>query len=812
MKTWRYLLLSIVVIAAVGCADMDNPIGLLDPSSPTPTASPTATWTPTATPTSTPTPLPTPTPTPAPAEVLAAGDHAYRNGDWTLAEGAYRRLVEGPVTSEDQRIEATLGLAQTYLAQAAYDGAIPLLEAVLTTALPDEARADVHVLLGDALRGADLPLRAADHYSAALGLRPILALPAHEWRGDMLYQAGALAEAEVAYGLALAVAETASDRVGLWEKIGLTRSLQGDGQGALDAYDTILAIAQIPGYRARIMYLAAETALVHGETQAAYARMLDLVSAYPSESEAYEALVTLVEAGVPVDEMVRGMVDYYAEAYTPAINAFYRVIMGDPDHDGAPHYYAGLSYLALDRYRDAQNEFDLILDTHPDDAYVPVAWIGKGDALAALGQWEAALAAYRTVADTYPHHARAPEALWEAADLLVDTGDARQAAEILVELADRYPDDEGAPEARFRAGLLRYRDGDPEGAQTAWRDLTTWYPSDARAQAAWFWLGKTYLGAGATLSATEALSAAVSLGPWDFYGLRAADLTQARAPFAPPTMLDTSCTSGAAQDEAETWLRSWLNLAPDAPVSALTTTLKSDLRLQRGSLLLRLGHFDEGKADLETLRVAFVGDPLAQYQLALYFRDVGLYRSSIIAASALWRLSPAGDLPELPAFIGCLAYPMYYRDLVEREAATQDLNALFVYALLRQESLFEGYATSFAAAHGLMQVIPPTGAYIAQQLAWPPDYETQDLYRPMVSVRFGTWYLAEQRDLLEGNLFGAMAAYNGGPGNSLRWWEIAGEDPDLFVESIGFRETRTYVRVIREHYARYRWLYGGRGE
>jgi soluble lytic murein transglycosylase len=320
------------------------------------------------------------------------------------------------------------------------------------------------------------------------------------------------------------------------------------------------------------------------------------------------------------------------------------------------------------------------------------------------------------------------------------------------------------------------------------------------------------MAAGATISATEALTTAMSLGAWDFYGLRASDLLLGRAPFAPPQVLDTACTSSAAQDEAEIWLRSWLGLAPDAPVGVLTTTLQSDLRLQRGTLLLRLGHFDEGKGDLEALRVATTSDPLAQYQLALYFRDVGLYRSSIIAASALWRLSPAGSLPELPTFIGCLAYPMYYRDLVEQEAAAQDLNALFVYALLRQESLFEGYATSFAAAHGLMQVIPPTGAYIAQQLAWPPGYETPDLYRPMVSVRFGTWYLAEQRDLLDDNLFGAMAAYNGGPGNALHWWESVDKDPDLFVERIGFRETRTYVRVIREHYARYRWLYGGGSE
>jgi len=223
--------------------------------------------------------------------------------------------------------------------------------------------------------------------------------------------------------------------------------------------------------------------------------------------------------------------------------------------------------------------------------------------------------------------------------------------------------------------------------------------------------------------------------------------------------------------------------------------------------LLRLGRFDEGRAELEALREATVYDALTQYRLALYFRDIGLYRSSIIAASTVWRLSPVVDIRELPRFIGCLAYPTYYADLVEPEANARGLDPLFVYALLRQESLFEGAATSYAAAHGLMQVIPSTGAQIAATLQWPPDYKTADLYRPHVSVRFGVWYLAQQRDYLDGNLFAALAAYNGGPGNAGRWWQAAGADQDLFVELISLTETRTYVERIREHYARYRWLY-----
>ena len=77
----------------------------------------------------------------------------------------------------------------------------------------------------------------------------------------------------------------------------------------------------------------------------------------------------------------------------------------------------------------------------------------------------------------------------------------------------------------------------------------------------------------------------------------------------------------------------------------------------------------------------------------------------------------------------------------------------------------------------------------------------------MVSVRFGTWYLAEQVERFGGELYPALAGYNGGPGNAARWWNAAGQDHDLFVELIAFEETRTYVERITQHTAWYRWLY-----
>jgi soluble lytic murein transglycosylase len=53
----------------------------------------------------------------------------------------------------------------------------------------------------------------------------------------------------------------------------------------------------------------------------------------------------------------------------------------------------------------------------------------------------------------------------------------------------------------------------------------------------------------------------------------------------------------------------------------------------------------------------------------------------------------------------------------------------------------------------------------------------------------------------------ALAAYNGGPFNAQRWLERADDDPDLFLETITFGETRLYLQRIQEHYAIYRALY-----
>jgi len=91
-------------------------------------------------------------------------------------------------------------------------------------------------------------------------------------------------------------------------------------------------------------------------------------------------------------------------------------------------------------------------------------------------------------------------------------------------------------------------------------------------------------------------------------------------------------------------------------------------------------------------------------------------------------------------------------------------------------------------------------------LGW-PNYTRADLYKPYISVKFGAYYLAQQRNGLDGDLYAALAAYNGGPGNAIRWKSASGGDPDLMYETVSFNETRLYIRRISEYYAVYKQLY-----
>lgn len=136
------------------------------------------------------------------------------------------------------------------------------------------------------------------------------------------------------------------------------------------------------------------------------------------------------------------------------------------------------------------------------------------------------------------------------------------------------------------------------------------------------------------------------------------------------------------------------------------------------------------------------------------------------------------------------------------------LDRALIYALMRQESNFKTNAKSRAGARGLMQLMPGTAGFISghRYRGW----RSEKLYDPELNVTLGQKYMVHLLETpgIDGSLFLAVAAYNGGPGNLRRWLRRVDfrDDPLLFIESIPRRETRIYVERVLTNF----WLYRDR--
>jgi soluble lytic murein transglycosylase len=736
--------------------------------------------------------------------------------------GAAQMLQELEGTSLDEGV-VQLDLGRVYLEDGQPAEAVDVFGSLLMQELSADLAQEARLLLGDALVEAGEPLAAAEHYRAYIAAGTTITSYVSEWLGDALYAGGDGPGAIEAYQAAVDGAPMTAVEVWMREKLALAYALQGEFPAAVAEYEAILSMARIPHYRARIEYQLAETLLAAGETEAGYARHLAVVERFPTELEAYktlywlepedlpayQSLVRLVEAGQPVDDLLRGIVDYYGEAYEASVAALYRHTFAYPEtHSGDAHWYAALSYLAMDDFENAMREFQLLLDTHPESDRLGDAWMAMADATYDAGDAETAIALYQQFREALPDDKRAPEALWEIGWIQEWRGEFELAASAYMDCHVRYPSSELGEVALFRSGLQSFRADDLLKAAVAWDTLAAIYPRSEYRAAALLWLGRTRLTQADREAAQEALRRAQMADPTGYYGLRAGDLLESPriAPFEAADYVDEADLA-AEQAEAEAWLAEWTGAGSEEDLGSVGSDLAADPFLQRGLELWRLDRLEEARVELEALRQATIDDPVAQYRLALLFRDIGLYRSSIFCAVQVVHLSPVTDMRDAPRWLARLAYPTYYEDLVLENAERFGLDPLLIFAVLRQESLFESIATSAATAQGLMQVIPPTGAEIAAELSWPPDYETGDLYKPYVSVRFGSYYLAKQRDRFDGRPDVALAGYNGGPFNAERWLEAAGDDPDLFIEMITFSETRLYVRRVKEHFEIYQSLY-----
>ncbi len=345
--------------------------------------------------------------------------------------------------------------------------------------------------------------------------------------------------------------------------------------------------------------------------------------------------------------------------------------------------------------------------------------------------------------------------------MMLNMGDARRAYKIAANHTAQSA--KYISEAEFHAGFfsLRYRK-DPKTAavhfERSWKKATRKRDKSRGL----YWQGRSWEAVGSRQTAVKFYQAAAS--PTVYYGqLALEELGQTRLALAHPPKASGAVVSRFNGRE----------------LVQAAKRLKAVGHRKRSGPIFR--HLARSLSDPSEIALA--------HQLA---QSYGLHQYAVqIGQIAQSRGMPADKM----------AYPL---NVIPRSAKTNGVDIAVIYALAKQESVFNIQAVSHANARGLMQMLPATAKRTAKKIGIP--YSTAKLTRdPKYIVNLGSAHLKSLIKRFNGSYILTFAAYNAGAGRPPGWIKRFGDPRSSrvsaidWVERIPFTETRDYVMKLTEN-------------
>ena len=216
---------------------------------------------------------------------------------------------------------------------------------------------------------------------------------------------------------------------------------------------------------------------------------------------------------------------------------------------------------------------------------------------------------------------------------------------------------------------------------------------------------------------------------------------------------------------------------------------------------LRLAYELTALADVRDARLEIVrnrtrrNQPYADALNAELFNYSGDTLSMMRALRAAFPQLATVEQDSVPPYFFKMYYPIKYEEAIRKYSKKNGLDPHLVMGLIHQESFYNPRTKSSAGAIGLMQLMPATGKQLGSRVF--RTFSVGRLENPEVNIELGTMHFRYLVDLFGGKSELAIASYNAGQGNVLKWRRAAPSKPmDEFLESIPFPETRNYVKRV----------------
>ena len=765
---------------------------------------------PTSTATAKPTPTSTPIPTPLPEYRIETAEAFMLSGDYDKAWQEFARTILGN-PQEEYYAAAILGEARIEFARGNYENCL----SIITNGLPKITKNENQSLLWFQSANCNQKLEKyteeIDSLQKYSELRPETSIIAeiYERQGDAYFALEKYAEAIEKYQ---SINENSgsdySDAIRI--KIADAYYAEEDYSNALQTWLDILEVSADDQQKARIYYLMGETYLKLGSGEQAFSRFQDAVNNYPRYYDSYASLLILLDNDQPVNEFQRGLVNYYMNQYALASEAFFRFIKNEPSHDGSAFYYIGLCQMYMAEYDEAVNSFQRIIDDYPNNRFYASAWDEK--AYIQWSQFERYEPAAQTLLSYSEKHPDQPDAanfIYEAGRILEHGDHLTEAALQWERLVDEYPLYENSSLALFFAGICRYRIENYDAALATFNRLLLLSTKPEDLARVHFWTAKVYSKKGETEAAERYYKLASEDYPSNYYSERASDILSGRDNLEFSADFSFELNLQQERQVADQWMRITFNLDEQIDLEN-PEELSINNNYIKANEFWSLGYYQDSLNLFETVRLEYTNDPVNSYRLLNRLVEIGAWRAAVYTSRQV--LTIAGLIEDVrtlsaPNYFNHIRYGIWFSDIVASVYETYDIHPFILYGLMRQESMYDPWITSSAGAQGLMQIMPATGLEIAKNLHWPPEYSDSDLNRALIAINFSGYYLSKQLNYFNRDYFYMLSSYNAGPGNTAGWVGLTKNDPDLFMETIRFEETRTYIKHVYEFSKMYERLY-----
>ena len=394
------------------------------------------------------------------------------------------------------------------------------------------------------------------------------------------------------------------------------------------------------------------------------------------------------------------------------------------------------------------------------------------------------------------------QALLSAGNMYLLKRDYDRAIDYFRELQQRFPNDPRASYAHWKASWLAFRQGRTDEARREFEQQIALYPDSPEIPNALYWRARI-----AEEDGNPAMARAFYQKLSDrFRNYYYAELGRQRLKTLPDAAASSKDTPSKEPPPHYALLD---HVGPLSTAGKITAVDPPDdnLRVARAHLLSNGGLADMAVRELQAA-ASQEGGTWAPPEMARVYQDGGRYDRGI---EIMKRSTPnyfAVDLPDLPRPYWEALFPKPYWTDLRKYSVLNGLDPYLVASLIRQESEFNAGALSRANAVGLMQLLPKTGKSVAKQVKL-KGYSAPQLYTPAVNLELGTRYFKDMVDKYNGQFEYALAAYNAGTDRVGDWLGQGHyRDPQEFVESIPFTETREYVQAILRNASVYRQLYG----